>query len=91
MSPVGNCLPAEFTLFSEDTFIAWANSVDPNQLVHPCDLIRSYTVCFLVRNNLRTVKANGADPQDQMAQMCQLIWIYTVYPCDKRHIYGEKG
>jgi hypothetical protein len=39
---------------------------------------------------------NSLDPDQpedlhQMAQMFQMIWICTVCPHDKRHIYGGKG
>jgi hypothetical protein len=43
-------------------FIAWANSIDPDQLAHTYQLNQT---------------ANSAD-SDQTAWMCRLIWIYAV-------------
>jgi hypothetical protein len=57
------------------TFIAWVNSIDPDQPTHPCCLIRISAVRFLIDLVISDQKANSADP-DQMAQM---IWIYTQF------------
>jgi hypothetical protein len=71
----------DLTLSSINThFIACATIVDPDQPAHPCRVIRICTVCFFVRNNWIHKKVNSAE---QMPWMCQLIWIYTVYPCHK--------
>jgi hypothetical protein len=63
-------------------FNTCATSVNPNQLAHPYHPIWICTGRILVRNNLMNLKANCVDP-DQMAQMCQLIWIYNVRPRNK--------
>jgi hypothetical protein len=55
---------------------------NPIYHIYPCRLIRICTVRFLVRNKAINKKAYCADP-DKMAQMCQLIRIYTVCPCNK--------
>jgi hypothetical protein len=49
------------------------NSVDPDQPVHSCSLIWTYTVRFFARNNLMNLTANSVDP-DQTARMRRLIW-----------------
>jgi hypothetical protein len=70
------------------TFIAWTNSVDPDQLAYPYRLKRMYTVGFFISLVIFYQNATSADP-DQMAQMSWLIWIYTVgiaYKC----IYIER-
>jgi hypothetical protein len=35
-------------------------------------------------------EANSVDP-DQTAQMCWLMWIYTIRTCDKTSIHGVNG
>ncbi len=68
--------------------IACWNSVDPDLSAHPYCMVRICTVCFMVRNKLINKNMNSADP-DQMARMCRLIQIYTIYP---RHngVYMEE-
>lgn len=43
-----------------DSYHIGADSVDPDL----CQLIRIYTVCFQIRNNLMTHKANHVDPDE---------------------------
>jgi hypothetical protein len=56
-------------------FIACVTSVNPDPLEH---LIWIYTGFFLARNNIFNLKQTMQIP-DQMAQICWLIWIYTVH------------
>jgi hypothetical protein len=70
------------------TFIQWANSVDPDLPAHQWCLIKICTVCLLIKNNPINQKANGADP-DQMARMCQLIWIYIAAQAIKVYIWRK--
>jgi hypothetical protein len=60
-------------------FYHMQNMVDPDQLAHPCHLIRIYTVHFLVRNKSTILIVNIVDPD----QTAHLIWIYTVNPNNK--------
>jgi hypothetical protein len=43
-------------------FITFVNSLDPDQPAQPSRLIRIYSVCFLIRNNIINKKANSVDP-----------------------------
>jgi hypothetical protein len=54
------------------------NSADPDQPAHLSHLIRIYTVNFLIHSVISDQEENGVDP-NQTAQMCQLIWFFTVH------------
>jgi hypothetical protein len=72
------CVGQQLTVYSMYTgFITCVNSIDPDQLAHPCYLIRIYTVCFLVRNSIMNQNANSVDP-DQMARVFRLLNIWDV-------------
>jgi hypothetical protein len=50
--------------------------------------MRFYTLSILVRNNINK-KVNTVD-SDQVAEMCRLIRIYTVYPFNKGTYMEER-
>jgi hypothetical protein len=59
------------TLLFICAFYRMGEQLDLDQQAHNCHLITIYTMCFLVRNNPMTLKANNTDP-DQMAGMADL-------------------
>jgi hypothetical protein len=70
------------------TFMAWANSVDPDQMAHPCNLIRICTFHFFIYlGNFWLTSKQCRSWSNGITWICKLIWIYTVI----KRVYLEKN